>query len=43
VILEGDGGGQYIEAMKVINIKDRTEVCHVGFLQRYILKGARKE
>jgi hypothetical protein len=43
VILEGDGDGQDTEAMKVIKIKDVTEACHVGFLQRYIVKGARKE
>jgi hypothetical protein len=43
VILEGGGDGQDTEAMKVIKIKDGTEVCHVGFLQRYIVKGARKE
>jgi hypothetical protein len=43
VILEGDGDGQYTEAMKVINIKDGTEACHVLFFQRYIVKGSRKE
>jgi hypothetical protein len=43
VILEGDGDGQDTEAMKVINIKDGTEACHVGLYQRYILKGSRKE
>jgi hypothetical protein len=43
VIIEGDGDGQDTEAMKVIKIKDGTEVCHVGFLQRYIVKGSRKE
>jgi hypothetical protein len=43
VILEGDGDGQDTEAMKVINIKDRKEACHVGFLLRYIVNGSRKE
>jgi hypothetical protein len=43
VILEGDGDGQYTEATKAIKIKDGTECCHVGFLQRHIKKGARKE
>jgi hypothetical protein len=43
VILEGAGDGQDTEAMKVIKIKDGTESFHVGFLHRYILKGARKE
>jgi hypothetical protein len=43
VILEGDGDGQDTEAMKVIKIKDVTESCHVRFLQRYIVNGARKE
>jgi hypothetical protein len=43
VILEGSDDGQDTEAMKVINIKDGTEACHVGFLQRYIVKGARME
>jgi hypothetical protein len=43
VILEGDGDGQETEAMKVIKIKNGTEACHVGFLQRYIVKGSRKE
>jgi hypothetical protein len=42
VILEGDGDGQDTEAMKVIKIKDGKEVCHVGFIQRYIVKGAMK-
>jgi hypothetical protein len=43
VILEGAGDGQDTEAMKVIKIKDVTEACHVGFLQRYIAKVSRKE
>jgi hypothetical protein len=43
VILEGDGDGQDTDDMKGIKIKDGTEACHVGFIQRYILKGARKE
>jgi hypothetical protein len=43
VILEGDGDGQDTEAMKVVKIKDGTEACHVEFLQRYIVKRARKE
>jgi hypothetical protein len=43
VILEGDGDGQDTEAMKVIKIKYGTEACHVGFLQRYIVKGSMKE
>jgi hypothetical protein len=43
VILEGDGDGQDTEAMKVIKIKDGTETFHVGFLQRYFVKGSRKE
>jgi hypothetical protein len=43
VILEGDGDCQDTEAMKVIKIKDGTEACHVGFLQRCIVKGSRKE
>jgi hypothetical protein len=43
VILEGAGDVQDTEAMKVIKIKDGTESCHVGFIQRYIVKGARKE
>jgi hypothetical protein len=43
VILEGDGDGQYTEAMKLIKIKDGTEAFHVGFPQRCIVKGARKE
>jgi hypothetical protein len=42
VILEGDGDGQCTEAMKVIKIKDVTEACHVRFIQRYNVKGARK-
>jgi hypothetical protein len=29
--------------MKVVKIKDGTEECHVGFLQRYIVKGSKKE
>jgi uncharacterized protein YcbX len=43
VILDGAGDGQVTEAMKVIKIKDGTEAYNVGFLQRYIVKGARKE
>jgi hypothetical protein len=43
VIIEGDVNGQDTEAMKVIKIKDEMEACHVGFLQRYIVKGSRKE
>jgi hypothetical protein len=43
MILEGDGDGQNTEAMKMINIKDATEACDVGFLQRYILKGSMKD
>jgi hypothetical protein len=43
VILEGDGDDQDTEAMKVIKIKDGTEACRVVFLQRYIVKGSRKE
>jgi hypothetical protein len=29
--------------MKVIKIKDGTEACNAVFLQRYIVKGSRKE
>jgi hypothetical protein len=43
VIIEGAGDGQDTEAMKMIKIKDGTEARHVGFLHRYIAKGARKE
>jgi hypothetical protein len=28
--------------LKVLTIKDGTEGCHAGLLQRYILKGARR-
>jgi hypothetical protein len=31
-----------VEAMEVIKIKYCTEGCHVGFLPRHILKGARR-
>jgi hypothetical protein len=41
VMLEVQGGAPF-EALKVIKIKDGTEGCHVGFLPRYILKGARR-
>jgi hypothetical protein len=43
VIIEGDGDGQDTEAMKVIKIKDGTEVYHVRFIQRYIVKATSKE
>jgi hypothetical protein len=36
------GGGADVEALKEIKIKDVTEGCHVGFLLRHILKGARR-
>jgi hypothetical protein len=35
-------GGAPVEALKVLKIKDGTEGCHVGFLPRHILKGARR-
>jgi hypothetical protein len=35
-------GGSPVEALKVLKIKDGTEGCHVGFLPRQILKGARR-
>jgi hypothetical protein len=35
-------GGAPDEALKVLKIKDGTEGCHVGFLRRHILKGARR-
>jgi hypothetical protein len=41
VMLEVQGGAP-IEALKVLKIKDGTEGCHVGFLPRHILKGARR-
>jgi hypothetical protein len=43
VILEGGIDGQDTYTMKLIKIKDETEACHIGFLQRYIVKGAMKE
>jgi hypothetical protein len=35
-------GGAPVEALKVLKIKYGTEGCHVGFLPRHILKGARR-
>jgi hypothetical protein len=35
-------GGAPVESLKVIKIKYGTEGCHVGFLPRHILKGARR-
>jgi hypothetical protein len=35
-------GGAPVEALKVLNIKDGTEGCHVGFLPRCIFKGERR-
>jgi hypothetical protein len=41
VILEVQEGTP-VEALKVLKIKDCTKGCHIGFLPRYILKGARR-
>jgi hypothetical protein len=41
VMLEVQGGAP-VEALKVLKIKDGTEGCHVGFLPRHKLKGARR-
>jgi hypothetical protein len=35
-------GGELAQAMKVVKIIDGMEGCHVGFLTRYIIKGARQ-
>jgi hypothetical protein len=41
VILEVQGGAP-VKSLKVLKIKDCTEVFRVGFLPRHILKGARR-
>jgi hypothetical protein len=35
-------GGAPVEALKVLKIKDGTEGCHVGFLPRHTMRGARR-
>jgi hypothetical protein len=35
-------GVEPFEALKGPKIKDGTEGCHIGFLPRHILKGARR-
>jgi hypothetical protein len=35
-------GGEPVEALKVLKITDGTEGCHVGFLPRHFVTGARR-